>query len=104
MILTVDEAKQLWCPLSAADDGYEGGYPCIGNGCMLWRWLDSDKVSTIIELCAECKNPVGEPAMAKHPPCPNDSSVKCDGIYKYKDILNENRRGYCGFTKEPGWE
>ncbi len=36
MVLTEEEAKEKWCPISR--DRSELLIPCIGSRCMWWKW------------------------------------------------------------------
>jgi hypothetical protein len=39
-MLTEEEAKNRWCPLTAgADPEDERGRSCIASQCMAWRWV-----------------------------------------------------------------
>lgn len=44
MIVTEEQAKKLWCPMSRGREHAQDSTHCLGSGCMLWRWAGYRKV------------------------------------------------------------
>lgn len=41
--MTEDEAKEKWCPMVKMSSDRFRKMRCIGNDCMMWRWIERDR-------------------------------------------------------------
>jgi len=77
MIVSENEAKNMWCPHVGRDSFREN--ECIANQCMAWRWhVDPELVPHLKEMWRES--------------APEDQQHEADEIVAL---------GYCGLSGKP---
>ena len=88
MLVTEEQAKEMWCPASAPAMG-SASTNCIGSRCMWFRWT-TPAFGTILE-----RKPV-----TANSKCPPGGNYKGDGTgewVRYEKIAV----GFCGMAGKP---
>jgi hypothetical protein len=96
MMVTIEEAKTLTCPLTIASDA--ALYPCKGPQCMAWRYRDHQTDDVWAQAVRKAAEELGDtsPSRTKATRAVMNNRTK----YGLSDVPSH---GWCGLAGKPEW-